>query len=154
MFGLSRTNWHVFWWLSSIRDICCISFYGICSPRRWSWQIPCKHCSAATAWLVKSWRSALRCLYASLGMHWSQMIIHRGKWSGLSLAVNFPLCTFQVYGATYLQKLLEPLLRGVITGTEWQMLSFEVDPTRYLSNWLFKSVLLSWCVGAKSPVIW
>lgn len=36
----------------------------------------------------------------------------------------------QVYGATYLQKLLEPLLRGVITSPELQMISFEVDPTR------------------------
>lgn len=36
----------------------------------------------------------------------------------------------QVYGAAYLQKLLEPLLRGVITTPEWQQISFEVDPTR------------------------
>lgn len=35
---------------------------------------------------------------------------------------------FQVYGAAYLQKLLEPLLRGVITTPEH--ISFEVDPTR------------------------
>ncbi len=55
---------------------------------------------------------------------------------------------FQVYGATYLQKLLEPLLRAVITGTEWQMLSFEVDPTRYLSKWTFESVIHSWRVSA------
>lgn len=41
----------------------------------------------------------------------------------------FP-CT-QVYGATYLQKLLEPLLRTVITSPEWQHVSFEVDPTRF-----------------------
>lgn len=34
----------------------------------------------------------------------------------------------QVYGAAYLQKLLEPLLRGVITTPEH--ISFEVDPTR------------------------
>lgn len=40
------------------------------------------------------------------------------------------LCT-QVYGATYLQKLLEPLLRTVITSSEWQHVSFEVDPTRF-----------------------
>lgn len=39
-------------------------------------------------------------------------------------------CT-QVYGATYLQKLLEPLLRTVITSPEWQHVSFEVDPTRF-----------------------
>jgi len=37
----------------------------------------------------------------------------------------------QVYGATYLQKLLEPLLRTVITSSEWQHVSFEVDPTRF-----------------------
>lgn len=37
----------------------------------------------------------------------------------------------QVYGATYLQKLLEPLLRTVITSPEWQPVSFEVDPTRF-----------------------
>lgn len=36
----------------------------------------------------------------------------------------------QVYGAAYLQKLLEPLMRGVITSPEWQHISFEVDPTR------------------------
>lgn len=34
----------------------------------------------------------------------------------------------QVYGAAYLQKLLEPLLRGVITTPDH--ISFEVDPTR------------------------
>lgn len=34
----------------------------------------------------------------------------------------------KVYGAAYLQKLLEPLLRGVITTPEH--ISFEVDPTR------------------------
>ncbi|XP_067253752.1 neurofibromin isoform X2 [Chanodichthys erythropterus] len=49
---------------------------------------------------------------------------------GNSLASKIMTFCFKVYGATYLQKLLEPLLRGVITGTEWQMLSFEVDPTR------------------------
>lgn len=59
---------------------------------------------------------------------------------------------FQVYGATYLQKLLEPLLRAVITGTEWQMLSFEVDLTRYLSEWTLKSVICNWYVSANSPV--
>lgn len=36
----------------------------------------------------------------------------------------------QVYGAAYLQKLLEPLMRGIITSPEWQHISFEVDPTR------------------------
>lgn len=40
------------------------------------------------------------------------------------------LSPLQVYGATYLQKLLEPLLRGVIASPELQMISFEVDPTR------------------------
>lgn len=35
---------------------------------------------------------------------------------------------FQVYGAAYLQKLLEPLLRGVIITPD--NISFEVDPTR------------------------
>lgn len=34
----------------------------------------------------------------------------------------------QVYGAAYLQKLLEPLLKGVITTPDH--ISFEVDPTR------------------------
>lgn len=38
----------------------------------------------------------------------------------------------QVYGAAYLQKLLEPLLRGIITTPEWQQISFEVDPTRHV----------------------
>lgn len=42
----------------------------------------------------------------------------------------------QVYGATYLQKLLEPLLRAVITSNEWQHVSFEVDPTRFESGWV------------------
>ncbi|KAI4887778.1 hypothetical protein NFI96_006548 [Prochilodus magdalenae] len=49
---------------------------------------------------------------------------------GNSLASKIMTFCFKVYGATYLQKLLEPLLRGVITAPEWQMLSFEVDPTR------------------------
>ncbi|KAK1800763.1 hypothetical protein P4O66_005953 [Electrophorus voltai] len=49
---------------------------------------------------------------------------------GNSLASKIMTFCFKVYGATYLQKLLEPLLRGVITGPEWQMISFEVDPTR------------------------
>lgn len=47
----------------------------------------------------------------------------------VSTPPSLPLL-FQVYGATYLQKLLEPLLRGVITAPEWQLISFEVDPTR------------------------
>lgn len=38
------------------------------------------------------------------------------------------LSCVQVYGAAYLQKLLEPLLRGVITTPDH--ISFEVDPTR------------------------
>lgn len=49
----------------------------------------------------------------------------------------------QVYGATYLQKLLEPLLRAVITTPEWQHVSFEVDPTRlYFQNRTNPFVLL------------
>ncbi|KAJ8348709.1 hypothetical protein SKAU_G00272980 [Synaphobranchus kaupii] len=47
---------------------------------------------------------------------------------GNSLASKIMTFCFKVYGATYLQKLLEPLLRGVIT--ECQLISFEVDPTR------------------------
>ncbi|XP_057176571.1 neurofibromin isoform X2 [Triplophysa rosa] len=49
---------------------------------------------------------------------------------GNSLASKIMTFCFKVYGATYLQKLLEPLLRRVLTGSEWQMLSFEVDSTR------------------------
>ncbi|XP_060751523.1 neurofibromin isoform X2 [Tachysurus vachellii] len=49
---------------------------------------------------------------------------------GNSLASKIMTFCFKVYGATYLQKLLEPLLRGVITSPESQMISFEVDPTR------------------------
>ncbi|XP_069040596.1 neurofibromin isoform X3 [Lepisosteus oculatus] len=49
---------------------------------------------------------------------------------GNSLASKIMTFCFKVYGATYLQKLLEPLLRGVITTPEWQQISFEVDPTR------------------------
>ncbi|XP_041948329.1 neurofibromin isoform X7 [Alosa sapidissima] len=49
---------------------------------------------------------------------------------GNSLASKIMTFCFKVYGATYLQKLLEPLLRSVITAPEWQMISFEVDPTR------------------------
>ncbi|KAL0994193.1 hypothetical protein UPYG_G00119000 [Umbra pygmaea] len=49
---------------------------------------------------------------------------------GNSLASKIMTFCFKVYGATYLQKLLEPLLRGVISGPEWQLISFEVDPTR------------------------
>uniref|UniRef100_A0AAZ3PK72 Ras-GAP domain-containing protein n=1 Tax=Oncorhynchus tshawytscha TaxID=74940 RepID=A0AAZ3PK72_ONCTS len=54
---------------------------------------------------------------------------------GNSLASKIMTFCFKVYGATYLQKLLEPLLRGVITAPEWQLISFEVDPTSSL-----------WCV--------
>ncbi|XP_074045107.1 neurofibromin isoform X16 [Macrotis lagotis] len=49
---------------------------------------------------------------------------------GNSLASKIMTFCFKVYGATYLQKLLEPLLRFVITSSEWQHVSFEVDPTR------------------------
>ncbi|XP_066520805.1 neurofibromin isoform X2 [Hoplias malabaricus] len=49
---------------------------------------------------------------------------------GNSLASKIMTFCFKVYGAAYLQKLLEPLLRGVITTPEWQHVSFEVDPTR------------------------
>ncbi|XP_022522707.1 neurofibromin isoform X3 [Astyanax mexicanus] len=49
---------------------------------------------------------------------------------GNSLASKIMTFCFKVYGAAYLQKLLEPLLRGVITTPEWQHISFEVDPTR------------------------
>uniref|UniRef100_A0A8D2N5L6 Neurofibromin n=1 Tax=Zonotrichia albicollis TaxID=44394 RepID=A0A8D2N5L6_ZONAL len=50
---------------------------------------------------------------------------------GNSLASKIMTFCFKVYGATYLQKLLEPLLRTVITSPEWQHVSFEVDPTRF-----------------------
>ncbi|XP_069082756.1 neurofibromin isoform X3 [Pleurodeles waltl] len=49
---------------------------------------------------------------------------------GNSLASKIMTFCFKVYGATYLQKLLEPLLRTVITGPDWQHVSFEVDSTR------------------------
>ncbi|XP_033027312.1 neurofibromin isoform X3 [Lacerta agilis] len=49
---------------------------------------------------------------------------------GNSLASKIMTFCFKVYGATYLQKLLEPLLRAVITSNEWLHVSFEVDPTR------------------------
>ncbi|CAJ1065914.1 neurofibromin isoform X2 [Xyrichtys novacula] len=47
---------------------------------------------------------------------------------GNSLASKIMTFCFKVYGAAYLQKLLEPLLRGVIATPEH--FSFEVDPTR------------------------
>ncbi|KAG7250604.1 hypothetical protein CRUP_008715, partial [Coryphaenoides rupestris] len=47
---------------------------------------------------------------------------------GNSLASKIMTFCFKVYGAAYLQKLLEPLLKGVITTPEH--ISFEVDPTR------------------------
>ena len=49
----------------------------------------------------------------------------------VDLATYSDFLSTQVYGATYLQKLLEPLLRTVITSSEWQHVSFEVDPTRF-----------------------
>ncbi|KAM4796529.1 neurofibromin isoform 2-T2 [Rhinophrynus dorsalis] len=49
---------------------------------------------------------------------------------GNSLASKIMTFCFKVYGATYLQKLLEPLLRTIITSPEWQHVSFEVDSTR------------------------
>ncbi|KAG9492361.1 hypothetical protein GDO78_000715 [Eleutherodactylus coqui] len=49
---------------------------------------------------------------------------------GNSLASKIMTFCFKVYGATYLQKLLEPLLRVIITSPEWQHVSFEVDSTR------------------------
>ncbi|KAM6048429.1 neurofibromin isoform 5-T5 [Theristicus caerulescens] len=52
---------------------------------------------------------------------------------GNSLASKIMTFCFKVYGATYLQKLLEPLLRTVITSSEWQHVSFEVDPTRSIN---------------------
>ncbi|XP_018102486.1 neurofibromin isoform X2 [Xenopus laevis] len=53
---------------------------------------------------------------------------------GNSLASKIMTFCFKVYGATYLQKLLEPLLRTFITSPEWQYVSFEVDSTRLDGN--------------------
>ncbi|KAG8539937.1 hypothetical protein GDO81_020095 [Engystomops pustulosus] len=50
---------------------------------------------------------------------------------GNSLASKIMTFCFKVYGATYLQKLLEPLLRVIIMAPEWQHVSFEVDSTRF-----------------------
>ncbi|KAM6970361.1 neurofibromin-like [Aplochiton taeniatus] len=47
---------------------------------------------------------------------------------GNSLASKIMTFCYKVYGALYLQKLLEPLLRGVNSSPEH--ISFEVDPTR------------------------
>ncbi|PIO39976.1 hypothetical protein AB205_0141920, partial [Aquarana catesbeiana] len=52
---------------------------------------------------------------------------------GNSLASKIMTFCFKVYGATYLQKLLEPLLRLIITSPEWQHVSFEVDSSRFAS---------------------
>ncbi|KAM5179673.1 neurofibromin isoform 1-T1 [Mantella aurantiaca] len=49
---------------------------------------------------------------------------------GNSLASKIMTFCFKVYGATYLQKLLEPLLRLIITSPDWQHVSFEVDSSR------------------------
>uniref|UniRef100_A0A674CRY8 Neurofibromin 1 n=1 Tax=Salmo trutta TaxID=8032 RepID=A0A674CRY8_SALTR len=49
---------------------------------------------------------------------------------GNSLASKIMTFCFKVYGAAYLQKLLEPLLKGVVTTPEWHSISFEVDTTR------------------------
>ncbi|KAM9801137.1 neurofibromin isoform 1-T1 [Neosynchiropus ocellatus] len=51
---------------------------------------------------------------------------------GNSLASKIMTFCFKVYGAAYLQKLLEPLLKGVITSPEH--ISFEVDPARLESG--------------------
>uniref|UniRef100_A0A6I8R1J3 Neurofibromin n=1 Tax=Xenopus tropicalis TaxID=8364 RepID=A0A6I8R1J3_XENTR len=57
---------------------------------------------------------------------------------GNSLASKIMTFCFKVYGATYLQKLLEPLLRTFITSPEWQYVSFEVDSTRLEGNELLE----------------
>ncbi|XP_068124584.1 neurofibromin isoform X5 [Hyperolius riggenbachi] len=49
---------------------------------------------------------------------------------GNSLASKIMTFCFKVYGATYLQKLLDPLLRMILTSPEWQHVSFEVDSSR------------------------
>ncbi|XP_077578071.1 neurofibromin [Stigmatopora nigra] len=65
---------------------------------------------------------------------------------GNSLASKIMTFCFKVYGAAYLQQLLEPLLKGVITTPEH--ISFEVDPTR-LSGFPIISLL---CSSLKSIV--
>ncbi|KAM9442689.1 neurofibromin-like isoform 6-T9 [Salvelinus alpinus] len=49
---------------------------------------------------------------------------------GNSLASKIMTFCFKVYGVAYLQKLLDPLLKGVVTTPEWHNISFEVDTTR------------------------
>lgn len=61
------------------------------------------------------------CSYSTLNINSLQHVV-------CVLLTVFDVILYQVYGAAYLQKLLEPLLRGVITTPEH--ISFEVDPTR------------------------
>lgn len=74
----------------------------------------------------------------------------------VNLATYSDLLSTQVYGATYLQKLLEPLLRTVITSSEWQHVSFEVDPTRFeiqggKQMYLFVNMIPSVCKCTRIP---
>ena len=74
----------------------------------------------------------------------------------VNLATYSHFLTTQVYGATYLQKLLEPLLRTVITSSEWQHVSFEVDPTRFEIQggeqpYLFVNIIPSHCQYNRIP---